>query len=250
MGVGVAADVDEQRGVVDDRALLLVEPDALGQPQRDQALPQHVLHRLPEAEVDAERERGHQLRQPNLRAIGLADRSLSHEVENDRARGTRGATRRWTRPRRIRRRSPRDVERGSARGDEKGGRRRGPLFAQAPQEQSRYLSTSASAAPSRSVEVTSSCEHPRGGALTLPGVDRSPDSGLTGALDPDGTRARPMIVGGAAKNRFNGGSHGRLAQLVEHLVYTEGVGGSSPSPPTHDRLVERMWLNRAVQVQK
>jgi hypothetical protein len=24
---------------------------------------------------------------------------------------------------------------------------------------------------------------------------------------------------------------GRLAQLVEHLVYTEGVGGSSPSPP-------------------
>ena len=25
---------------------------------------------------------------------------------------------------------------------------------------------------------------------------------------------------------------GRLAQLVEHLVYTEGVGGSSPSPPT------------------
>ena len=26
--------------------------------------------------------------------------------------------------------------------------------------------------------------------------------------------------------------HGRLAQLVEHLVYTERVGGSSPSPPT------------------
>jgi hypothetical protein len=25
---------------------------------------------------------------------------------------------------------------------------------------------------------------------------------------------------------------GRLAQLVEHLVYTEGVGGSSPSSPT------------------
>ena len=25
---------------------------------------------------------------------------------------------------------------------------------------------------------------------------------------------------------------GRLAQLVEHLVYTERVGGSSPSPPT------------------
>src|SRR2546423_198460 len=26
---------------------------------------------------------------------------------------------------------------------------------------------------------------------------------------------------------------GRLAQLVEHLVYTEGVGGSSPSSPTN-----------------
>ncbi len=26
--------------------------------------------------------------------------------------------------------------------------------------------------------------------------------------------------------------YGRLAQLGEHLVYTEGVGGSSPSPPT------------------
>ncbi len=25
---------------------------------------------------------------------------------------------------------------------------------------------------------------------------------------------------------------GRLAQLVEHLVYTENVGGSRPSPPT------------------
>ena len=24
---------------------------------------------------------------------------------------------------------------------------------------------------------------------------------------------------------------GRLAQLVEHLLYTQGVGGSSPSPP-------------------
>ena len=29
-----------------------------------------------------------------------------------------------------------------------------------------------------------------------------------------------------------GYGHGRLAQLVEHLVYTERVGGSSPSAPT------------------
>src|SRR3569833_1399609 len=27
-------------------------------------------------------------------------------------------------------------------------------------------------------------------------------------------------------------ANGRLAQLVEHLVYTERVGGASPSPPT------------------
>jgi hypothetical protein len=67
--VQALADVDEQGGVVNDRALLFVEPDSLGQPQRDQALPQDVLHRLPETEVYAERERGHQLRQPNLRVM-------------------------------------------------------------------------------------------------------------------------------------------------------------------------------------
>ena len=26
--------------------------------------------------------------------------------------------------------------------------------------------------------------------------------------------------------------HGRLAQLGEHLLYTQGVAGSSPAPPT------------------
>ncbi len=70
--VGVAADVDEQRGVVDDRPLLLVEPDALGEPERDQALAEDMLHRLPEAEIDPERERGDELRQPDLRATSLA----------------------------------------------------------------------------------------------------------------------------------------------------------------------------------
>ncbi len=33
-------------------------------------------------------------------------------------------------------------------------------------------------------------------------------------------------------NSAASGMPGRLAQLVEHLVYTERVGGSSPSPPT------------------
>ena len=67
--VRVASDVDEQGRVVDDRALVLAEPDALGEPERDQALPQDVLHRLPETEIDAERERRDQLCQPHPRAV-------------------------------------------------------------------------------------------------------------------------------------------------------------------------------------
>ena len=35
---------------------------------------------------------------------------------------------------------------------------------------------------------------------------------------------------------------GRLAQPVEHLVYTERVGGSNPSPPTSPRLARAGWL--------
>ena len=35
---------------------------------------------------------------------------------------------------------------------------------------------------------------------------------------------------------------GRLAQLAEHLVYTERVGGSSPSPPTSRRRLARAAL--------
>ncbi len=66
VGVRVTADVHEQRRVVDDRPLLLVEPDPFGEPQRDQALPEHVLHRLPEAEIDPKRESRHELCQPNL----------------------------------------------------------------------------------------------------------------------------------------------------------------------------------------
>jgi hypothetical protein len=72
VGIGMAADIDQQGGVIDSRALLLVEPDTLGQAHGDQALAQDVLHRLPEAEVYAQREGGYELRQPNLRGIGLA----------------------------------------------------------------------------------------------------------------------------------------------------------------------------------
>ena len=73
----MATDVDQQRRVVDARPLLLVEPHPLGQPQRDQALAQHVLHRLPEAQVDAERERRDELRQANLGTIRVAAHARS-----------------------------------------------------------------------------------------------------------------------------------------------------------------------------
>ena len=63
MRVGVTADIDEERGVVDDRPPFFVEPDAVTQAQRDHALTQHVLHRLSETEVDSERQGRHELRQ-------------------------------------------------------------------------------------------------------------------------------------------------------------------------------------------
>ena len=71
MRVGVTPNADEQRGVIHVRSPLLVNPDPLGEPQRDQALAQHVLHRLAKPEIDAERQRGDELRQPEVRTIGL-----------------------------------------------------------------------------------------------------------------------------------------------------------------------------------
>lgn len=50
---------------------LRVGPDALGEPQGDRALAQHVLHRLPEAKVDAERWRADKLGEANMVAIGI-----------------------------------------------------------------------------------------------------------------------------------------------------------------------------------
>jgi hypothetical protein len=66
VGVGVAADVHEQRRVVHDDLVLVGQPELVREPQGDQALAEHVLHRLPEPEVDPEGQRGHELRQPDL----------------------------------------------------------------------------------------------------------------------------------------------------------------------------------------
>jgi hypothetical protein len=41
-----------------------------------------------------------------------------------------------------------------------------------------------------------------------------------------------MMTNGETSGRRQRSARGRLAQLVEHLVYTERVGGSRPSPPT------------------
>ena len=90
--VRVAADVDEQRAVVDDRPRLLVGAEPLGQPERDQALPQHVLHRLSEAEVDAERERGDELRQAHVPAIRVrAHGACSTPLRTALSRGARAS---------------------------------------------------------------------------------------------------------------------------------------------------------------
>ena len=66
----MTAHVDEQRRVVDGRPRLLVEADPLGQPQRDEALPQHVLHRLAKAEVHAQRQCWDDFGQAKLRRRG------------------------------------------------------------------------------------------------------------------------------------------------------------------------------------
>ena len=70
VGVGVATHVREQRRVIDDRSLVLVEAEVLGETQRDPALAQYVLHRLAEPEVDTERQRTDELRQANAFEIG------------------------------------------------------------------------------------------------------------------------------------------------------------------------------------
>src|SRR6266567_2377842 len=74
----MAADIHQQRRVVDDDALALIEAGALGEAQRDQTLAQDVLHRLPEPEIDAQRKRRHQLGQAYLRAVPR--RFVGHRV--------------------------------------------------------------------------------------------------------------------------------------------------------------------------
>ena len=70
MRVGVAADVDEQRGVVNDQPIFIAHAAEFGQPKRNLALTKHVFHRLTEAEVNPERERGHEFGEADLAGAG------------------------------------------------------------------------------------------------------------------------------------------------------------------------------------
>ena len=68
MRVRVATQPREQRHVVDDRSLGLVELEVLRDAEAQHARPQHMLHRLPETEIRGQRHRCHQLSEPHLRS--------------------------------------------------------------------------------------------------------------------------------------------------------------------------------------
>jgi len=65
--IGVTSDAHQQSGVVERGPLGLIEAEPVGDPQRDQTLPEDVLHGLVEAQIDAERQRRHELRESQPR---------------------------------------------------------------------------------------------------------------------------------------------------------------------------------------
>ena len=66
MRVGVTAEPRQQRDVVDDGAVGLVQPDIVRDPQPENARPHDVLHGLPETKVGGQREGRNQLGEPDL----------------------------------------------------------------------------------------------------------------------------------------------------------------------------------------
>ena len=61
IGIGVAAHPRQQSRVVQDAALRLVQTQVIGHPQREQASPHHVLHRLTQTKVRTQRQQSDQL---------------------------------------------------------------------------------------------------------------------------------------------------------------------------------------------
>jgi hypothetical protein len=72
IGIRVAAHPRQQTREIGDFALSLIEGEELGHPQRDQSLSQDVLHRLPEAKIRAERDRGNEFGEADSRRCGSA----------------------------------------------------------------------------------------------------------------------------------------------------------------------------------
>jgi hypothetical protein len=70
IGIRMAAHPGQQPREVGHFALSLIEGEELGHPQRNQSLPQNVLHRLPEPKVGAERDRGNELGEADSRRSG------------------------------------------------------------------------------------------------------------------------------------------------------------------------------------
>ena len=70
--IRVAAHPGQQPREVGDFALSLIEGEELGHPQRDESLPQDVLHRLPKPKVRAERDRGNEFGEADSRRSGSA----------------------------------------------------------------------------------------------------------------------------------------------------------------------------------
>ena len=70
VGIDVTAHPGQQGRVVHDLPVGLIQAQPLGQPQRDQALAQHVLHRLAHAEIGRQRQDAEQFGQADVRAGG------------------------------------------------------------------------------------------------------------------------------------------------------------------------------------
>jgi hypothetical protein len=69
VGVGVTTDPGEQPGVVDDLTFGLGELQSIGQTQRHQTCPDHVLHRLAQAEIRTERKQRNELGPADSRGL-------------------------------------------------------------------------------------------------------------------------------------------------------------------------------------
>src|SRR5204863_9452212 len=64
-----AADHRERDDVIEGLLPVRFEPDPLGDATGDEPRPEHVFHRLAEAEIGGEGEGGHQFRQPDTRVL-------------------------------------------------------------------------------------------------------------------------------------------------------------------------------------